>query len=91
MQMGCLGCHSKDGSTEGRPGPTLRGLFGAERTLADGRVVVADEAYLLRSIAEPAADIVSGFQGKEIAMPSYRGVMADDDLKSLLLYLSSLK
>ncbi len=90
-QMGCLGCHSIDGSTEGRPGPTLRGLWGAKRTLAGGRTVVADEAYLRRSIAEPASDIVAGYQGKEIAMPSYRGVIADDDLKSLLLYLTTLK
>lgn len=90
-QMGCLGCHSIDGSTEGRPGPTLRGLWGTERTLAGGRSVVADEAYILRSIAEPAGDIVAGYQGKEIAMPSYRGVIADDDLKSLLLYLATLK
>jgi mono/diheme cytochrome c family protein len=90
-QMGCLGCHSIDGSTEGRPGPTLRGLWGAERQLAGGRSVLADEAYILRSIAEPATDLVAGFQGKEIAMPSYRGVIANDDLKSLLLYLRTLE
>ena len=50
-----------------------------------------DEAYILSSIVYPALDIVLGYQGKEIAMPSYLGVIAEDDLRSLLLYLSSLK
>ena len=90
-QMGCLGCHSIDGSTDGRPGPTLWGLTGAKRELADGRVVEVDEAYILSSIVDPARDIDLGYQGKEIAMPSYLGVIAEDDLRSLLLYLSSLK
>lgn len=91
MQMGCLGCHSIDGSTEGKPGPSLLGLMGSRRTLADGRMVEADDAYVLRSIIEPAAEIVSGYQGKEIAMPSYNGVITPDDLRSLLLYLATLK
>lgn len=60
---GCIACHSTDGSK--LIGPTLKGLFGKEEVvLTNGveRDVVVDEAYLRRSLNEPAADIVKGFQ-----------------------------
>jgi len=91
VQMGCLGCHSTDGTNEGRAGPTLRGLIGSPRQLGDGREVIADEAYLRRSVLDPSADIVSGYQGKEIAMPSYQGIVSDRELRSLLMYLETLR
>jgi len=60
--QGCGACHSTDG-TRGL-GPTLLGLYGAERAVVSGgeaRVVRADEAYLLRSLEAPDADVVEGF------------------------------
>jgi hypothetical protein len=90
-EFGCLGCHSLDGSTAGRPGPTFRGLLGQVRRLNDGRELAADEAYLVRSILNPADDIVEGYAGREIAMPSYQGVLDERGLQSLILYLKSLR
>ena len=90
-ELGCLGCHSLDGSTAGRPGPTFRGLPGKVRRLDDGRELAADDAYLARSILNPADDIVDGFAGREIAMPSYQGVVDERGLQSLVLYLKSLR
>ena len=90
-ELGCLGCHSLDGSTAGRPGPTFRGLPGKVRRLDDGRELAADDAYLARSILNPADDIVDGFAGREIAMPSYQGVVDESGLQSLVLYLKSLR
>jgi len=90
-ELGCVGCHSLDGSTEGRPAPTFRGVSGRSRRLSNGREVVADEAYLVRSILNPADDIVEGYGGREIAMPSYQGVIDEGGLQSLLLYLGSLR
>lgn len=88
--MGCVACHSTDGSTVGRVGPTWKGLFGGERVLTDGRVVVADESYLDRAIREPDADVVRGFEGTDTGMPSYEGVLTDAQIEALVLYLQTL-
>lgn len=55
----CNACHSLDG-TKG-VGPTFKGLFGKDEALADGRTVKVDEAYIKKSIVEPAADVVKGY------------------------------
>lgn len=89
-ELGCVGCHSLDGTIEGRPAPTFRALAGRSRRLSDGRELTADDAYLARSILHPAADIVAGYAGREIAMPSYQGVVDEAGVQSLVLYLRSL-
>lgn len=66
----CSGCHSLDG-TKGA-GPTWKGLAGSTVTLANGQTVVADAAYLTRSIVDPNAQIVKGFQ-KGIMPPAILG------------------
>lgn len=57
---GCLACHSTDGS-EGI-GPTWAGSYGTVRVLQDGSTFAIDDVYLRRSIQEPAAQVVSGFE-----------------------------
>src|SRR5690606_37027652 len=49
-QRVCHTCHSTDGSD--KIGPTLKGIFGHEVELADGRKVIVDEDYLRESILE---------------------------------------
>ncbi len=58
-QYGCTACHSIDGSASAAP--TLKGLYGSRRTLADGSTVVADEAYIRQSIDMPEAKVEKGF------------------------------
>jgi cytochrome c oxidase subunit II len=86
-QLGCLGCHSVDGSR--RVGPTLKGLFGQPRdVVSNGRraTVTADAAYLQRAILEPAADIVDGYPP---AMPPF-GQLSETELQALLAWMESL-
>lgn len=87
QRTGCVACHSADGTTAGRLGPTMRGLFGSLRPLADGSSVRADEEYLRRAITEPAAQIVEGYQE---GMPAYLGVLNDSEIESIILYIRSL-
>ena len=49
-QVGCIGCHSVDGSLAGKNGPSWLGLFGSQRKLTKtGELVTADDAYLTNS------------------------------------------
>ena len=89
--MGCVACHSSDGSMLGKVGPSWKGLFGSEVLLADGRKVSADEAYIRESIKEPAAKVVRGFDKSDTAMPSYEGIVSDAQIEALILYLKQLR
>ncbi len=90
-QMGCVGCHSIDGSTEGRSGPTWLGAYKSRRKLKGGGSVRVDEAYLRTSILDPAAVITEGFDGQEAGMPSYKGILSDEDVESLVMFIRSLR
>jgi len=86
QKLGCLGCHSTDGTT--KDGPTWKGLYGSRVPLADGRTVVADEAYITESILEPGAKVVKGFPD---IMPPYKGAVTDRDVAGIVAYIKTLK
>jgi mono/diheme cytochrome c family protein len=87
-----MACHSAEGASVQRLGPTFKGLYGGDRTFAGGVVrVTADEAYLRESILEPSAKIVSGYEKGEAGMPSYAGVLTDSQIESIILFIKSLK
>lgn len=56
---GCAACHGPD--WQGGAGPALAGLYNTERTLDDGTVVLADDAYLTAAIADPTSQVVDGY------------------------------
>ena len=89
-QLGCIGCHSVDGTREGRTGPSWLGLFGAKRKLLTGETVIADEAYLKESILNPAAKVAEGAVNGEAGMPIYEGVLNEEQIQSIILYARSL-
>ncbi|MBC8003634.1 MAG: c-type cytochrome, partial [Opitutaceae bacterium] len=89
--MGCVACHSTDGSTLGKIGPSWKAVFGHERKFADGSKTVADEDYVRQSIREPTAKVVFGFDKSDAGMPSYDGVMTEAQIESLVLYIKSLR
>jgi cytochrome c oxidase subunit 2 len=83
----CLGCHSTNGSQ--LVGPTWKGLFGTQVTLADGSTVTADEAYIRNSIINPNAQVVQGFPPS--VMPgSYGSILSDEDINDIIAYIKSL-
>jgi cytochrome c oxidase subunit 2 len=84
-RRGCLACHTIDGQPH--IGPTWVGLFGSEVTLADGTSVVADEAYLTRSMMDPQAQIVRGYKP---VMPTYFGVLEATEVASLVEFMKSI-
>lgn len=88
--MGCTACHSVDGSTIAKVGPSWKGLFGSERAFIDGTHGKADEGYLRESIKSPTARIVAGYGQSDASMPSYDGILTDPQIQSLILYIRSL-
>jgi cytochrome c oxidase subunit 2 len=85
QQLGCGSCHRSD--TQGR-GPNLVGVFGKPVLLDDGRTVTADENYVRESVLNPGAKIVAGFKN---IMPSFQGVVNEEQLLSLVAYIKSLQ
>jgi mono/diheme cytochrome c family protein len=89
-QLGCVACHSVDGSREGKTGPSWLGLFGSKRKLTTGQMIIADEVYLRESILNPTAKVADGAVNGEAGMPSYDGVLNEEQIASIILFARSL-
>ena len=89
--IGCAACHSIDGTTKGRSGPSWKGLAGSNRELVNGESVKVTTDYLRESILDPGAKVTKGYNPKDVGMPSYRGILPDSDVESLILYIKSLQ
>src|SRR3984957_16586508 len=83
-QLGCPTCHRSDATSRG---PALAGVFGSPVKLEDGRTVTADENYIRESILDPGAKIVSGYKP---VMPTFQGLVSEEQLNSLVAYVKSL-
>jgi len=86
---GCNACHSSDGSK--LVGPSYLGGWGGTRTvITDGeeRQVEIDSAYIVRSIYDPNADVVEGFN--EGLMLSYEGMVKLEEIDLIIEYLKDL-
>jgi cytochrome c2 len=92
QMIGCMACHSTDGSTVGKVGPSWKGIFGTERVLGKGgKSAIANEAYLRESITNPSAKVVKGFEKFDTGMPIYAGILNESQIESLVLFIKSLK
>lgn len=89
-QYGCIACHSLDGSTEGRTGPSWKGIYQTRRPLEDRRPRTANSNYLRDSIMEPNKNMVKGYGGEDVAMPSYEGVLTPDQVDSIIMLIESI-
>lgn len=85
-RLGCGGCHGA--GQGGARGPSLYGVYGSRMRLADGRTVVADEAWLRDSLIHPERNVVAGWPA---AMPSYAGQLDEEGLIDLVSYLKTLR
>ncbi|MBI5374982.1 MAG: cytochrome c oxidase subunit II [Candidatus Schekmanbacteria bacterium] len=86
---GCTGCHSIDGSVI--VGPSFKGLYNSKVvvvTAGKEREVAADKEYLIKSILEPNADIVKGFQP---IMPPQKGNLTDAEMEEIVEYLETVE
>lgn len=85
---GCVACHSTEGSR--LVGPSFKGIYGKTITvITDGkeRQVKVDDEYLRRSVLQPDADKVKGFEN--IPMPPQS--ITDQELDELIAWIKELK
>jgi len=83
-QLGCSTCHRADG--QGR-GPNLHGVFGHPVKMLDGRSVIADENYLRECILDPGSKHLVGYAP---IMPTFQGLVSEEQLNALVAYIKSL-
>ena len=84
-RLACNTCHKPDGT--GR-GPSLVGKFGKAEKLASGETVAVDESYVRESVLNPQAKIAAGYPP---IMPTFKGLVSEDQLLQLIAYIKSLK
>lgn len=83
---GCFACHSTDGTR--KIGPSFKGAFGRTEEMADGSNIKVDENYIRESLMDPNAKIVKGFTP---SMPTFKGLLSDEEVNALIAYIKSLK
>lgn len=83
-ELGCATCHRSD--TQGR-GPNLAGVYGKQQMLDNGQTVNVDDNYIRESIINPGVKVVSGFRP---IMPTFNGIVSEDQLLSLIAYVKTL-
>jgi len=82
----CNQCHSNDGTA--KTGPTVKGIFGKNHKMRDGSSVEVDMDYIRESIIDPQTKIRDGYQP---AMPTFKGILNDDEITYLIEYIKTLK
>lgn len=89
QNIGCFACHSVDGTK--LVGPSFKGIWGATHTVTTGRdkrEIEVDEEYIRRSVYDPNADVVEGFNRG--LMLSYEGQLSEEDVENIIEYLKTL-
>ncbi|WP_182355985.1 cytochrome c oxidase subunit II [Komagataeibacter europaeus] len=93
IHNGCSGCHVSQpyapGADDTSRAPSMVGLYGSEVTGADGQRIRVDNAFLHDAILH-----IGAARGQVVTyatrMPSYRGVLGEEDLAALIAYLQTL-
>ena len=86
----CTSCHSLDGSK--LVGPTFKGLYGSQTTVIVNGIeksVLADTAYIRRSIVDPDFEVVKGFVPGQ--MRAYKSVITEEEIKTIQEYFMNQK
>ena len=89
IRNGCSGCHAA-GLTGGGGtvrAPSMNGLSMSPVPLSNGASVIADDRYIHDSIVYPEEQVVAGYAP---VMPSFKGVIGEEDLMKIIAYIKSL-
>ena len=86
---GCVACHSSDGTK--LVSNSFKGIWGkTHKVITDGkeRDIVVDAEYIKKSVYEPNADVVVGYNPG--LMSSYKGQITEEEISQIAEYIKSL-
>jgi cytochrome c oxidase subunit 2 len=81
--LGCVACHTLDGSLG--VGPSWLGMWGRSELLTNGNTVVVDEAYFIESLRDPGRKLVEGYPNVML-----RYFLAEEDIAALIEFAKQL-
>ncbi len=81
--QGCRACHQVGNAAIG---PMLEGIYGTMVELSTGQKVKVDDNFIRESILAPQAKLVKGYGP---VMPSYQGILKEEEIKSVIEYIKS--
>jgi cytochrome c oxidase subunit 2 len=86
----CIGCHTADGSKS--IGPTFKGFWGRKKhPIEGGGTVEVDENYIRESLLEPNAKIAAGYKASAGVMPSFAGLLKEEDINAIIEFIKTLE
>ncbi|WP_108063380.1 cytochrome c oxidase subunit II [Poseidonibacter lekithochrous] len=86
---GCIGCHSLDGSKI--VGPTFKDIYNRKVVVTKGDEKIeltSNEEYLKNSILDPKVEVVENYPN---IMPSFKGLLKDEEVDAIIEYLKTIK
>ena len=86
---GCIGCHSLDGSKV--VGPSFKDIYNRKVIVTKGGKkieLLSNEEYLKNSILNPKEEVVENYPN---IMPSFKGLLKDDEVDAIIEYLKMTK
>jgi cytochrome c oxidase subunit 2 len=86
QRYGCITCHSIDGTKN--TGPSFKGIWGHAVKFRNAPEQTVDENYIRESILEPSKKIVEGYSDQ---MPTFKGVIKDEDISAIIEFIKTLK
>jgi cytochrome c oxidase subunit 2 len=85
-RRGCSQCHSIDGTAG--TGPSFKGIFGQKTYFEGGSSTMVDDNYIRGRLLEPHVEVVQGYKP---VMPTYKGILSDEEVTYLIEFIKSLK
>ncbi|MCA9507232.1 MAG: cytochrome c oxidase subunit II [Myxococcales bacterium] len=84
-KLGCVACHSIDGSI--KLAPSFKDLYGRKEELSTGAFVTVNDEYIRQSILTPQKQITKGFPP---IMPTFQGRVNEREISGIIAYIKSL-
>lgn len=83
-RLSCGNCH---GAQDTERGPSLNGIIGTERKMADGSTARVDATYLRESIVDPYRRLTQGY---DKTMPAYKGQITEEEILQLIAHMRTM-
>ncbi len=84
-KLGCVACHSTDGTP--KLAPSFKGIYGKKEELTDGTFVIVNDDYIRQSILTPQKQVTKGYAP---VMPTFQGRVSERDILGLTAFIKSL-